>query len=80
MQNQILLEITGAVMFSIYITEISGIGRKIGFKPFTCSLCLAAWTAILLHLFPFLAVWFVVVFTSGVVSPVIIKILKDLWN
>jgi hypothetical protein len=80
MQNQILLEIIGAVMFSIYITEISNIGNRIGFKPFNCALCLAVWTALLLHLLPPLAIWFIVLFTPGVLSPLIIMQIRKPWN
>jgi hypothetical protein len=75
--------ILAAVCFAVFFVDIHRFYAKwkLNFKPFNCASCLASWAALGLYFCPAIIQEIVLVmFASGVASP-IFKILMDiLWN
>ena len=74
-----LIKIIAATFTAIYFSDISGIGRRIGYRPFNCALCLAAWLGAGLFFIPQLvSELLIVMFVPGVIAAIISKLL-DKW-
>lgn len=74
-----IIQILAATFTGVYISYISGIGRRIGYRPFNCPMCLSAWLGAALFFIPELvSVFLCTMFVPGVVAALFTKI-TDKW-
>ena len=47
-----IVTVLAATSTAIFISDLSGIGRRIGYRPFNCAMCLSAWVGAALFFVP----------------------------
>jgi hypothetical protein len=75
--------IIAALMFSIFFVEIHRFDQKwkLDFKPFNCASCLSAWIALALYFLPKeITEIMVVMFTSGVLAPILRLLVLQIYK
>lgn len=75
-----MIAILAAVSFTVFFS-MNNLHTTFGlkFKPFTCEPCLSAWAAAILIICPVeIQQWVATVFSAGVISPVILKLINNI--
>jgi len=72
-----------SICAALFFNDIHNLARKwkVDFKPFNCGSCLAAWLGAILYFMPELIqnVAFCM-FTAGFLTPIISKLIWNLWK
>lgn len=75
-----MITILASVCFAVFfIMNNLHVSFGLNFKPFSCAPCLSAWSAIILIICPIEIVnWVAIVFSSGIIGAVTLKLLNKL--